>query len=179
MGRPLDRPELIPPPMLAPLPPPPSPPPLRSCRYHSTKIFVKAVQLLGIRKQPKWAWVRPIRKHGVTMGRRVFVQYATSDRAVLKLLCDAVTRAVTGLTVQQASNHVTLYASVVSGVLAEVRQLRHHFAPCWVWMAVILIPPPPCSPCSIYASVQSPYASIPSSTSLLQLSPIHAHLCAI
>ena len=97
----------------------PPPPPCASCRYHSTKIFVKAVQLLGIRKQPKWAWIRPIRKHGVTMDRRVFVQYATSDRAVLKLLCDAVHRAVDGLTVKQASNHVTLYASVVTGVLAE------------------------------------------------------------
>lgn len=88
--------------------------------YYTTKIFVRTVQILRIRKLKELKWLMPVAKQGIPMTRAALVKYAKSDRGVLKYVCKTVHNAVKGLKNQKLAGHyTTMYASVLTGILAD------------------------------------------------------------
>jgi U3 small nucleolar RNA-associated protein 10 len=86
--------------------------------YHDTKLFVRTIQILDIRQKPEWAWLIPLRKHGVPLPRAVLVRQAKADRVTLRFVCELVPDALSDPSPPPVTHSVSLFASVATGVLA-------------------------------------------------------------
>lgn len=66
-------------------------------------------QILKIKGSREWAWLSEVAKEGAPMPRPALVKTAASNRAVLRLICQAVQEAVLAGTPAQSAHYVTLF----------------------------------------------------------------------
>ena len=62
--------------------------------YYETKLFARVVQLVPLKQQPGWQWLRPIQKEGTPLSRLTLVQHCISSPAFLFFICEMVPSAI-------------------------------------------------------------------------------------
>ncbi|CAH0404614.1 unnamed protein product [Chilo suppressalis] len=54
--------------------------------YHSSKIFVRFVQIMDIKSTNRWNWLQPIQKNGIQLGNQVWYNQCASNTATLQFV---------------------------------------------------------------------------------------------
>ena len=62
--------------------------------YYETKLFARIVQLVPLKQQPSWQWLKPTQKEGTPLSRLTLVQHCISNPAFLSVVCEMVPSAV-------------------------------------------------------------------------------------
>ena len=90
--------------------------------YYETKLFTHVIQLIPLKQEQEWHWLRPIQKEGTPLSRLTLVQHCISSPAFLSFVCEMVPSAIKA---NKASSVGTLrvmasfYCSTVTCVLEQ------------------------------------------------------------
>lgn len=88
--------------------------------YHSTKMFVKCVQIMRLKNpQDQWHWLDVIKKPGIPLSKQVLFNRAASDKFLLKFICKSMLNAVKELDAKAYTLQTmfAFYTTTVMGAL--------------------------------------------------------------
>lgn len=90
--------------------------------YYETNLFARVVQLVPLKQQQSWQWLRPTQKEGTPLSRLTLTQHCISNPAFLSFVCDMVPNAVKAS--KSSSRHslqvvTSFYCSTITSVLEQ------------------------------------------------------------
>ena len=91
--------------------------------YYQTKLFARVAQLVPMKQQHNWQWLKPVTKEGTPLSQLTLVQRCISNSAFLSFICEMVPNAIKAnrdSLVSGAIRTVTaFYCSTVVSVLQQ------------------------------------------------------------